>query len=275
MARKIERTGAGVAGLLASIAFQSPVLAGGHTWRVKEVFSNASGTVQFIEIVESCGTPGEIALIGHSVKANANSVPLTSNLPAGTSANKHILFGTANLPSFGGPTPDYIIPANFISLTGVTVEYTGNHVCPIASGAIPTNGTNSLNRNPGCNAATCPATVAVNSPTNLAGATGTVNAPACVDVDGDGYGTPGDASCPNGAATDCNNNVAAINPGAAEVCTDTVDNDCDSLIDCLDPACAAVVPCVPTVSQWGVAVMVLLLLSAGTLVTIRQRARTA
>lgn len=273
MTPNVQKLGRIVVSLVAFSAIQSQVIAGGHTWRIKEVYSNASGTVQFIEAVETCGTPGEIATAGHQVTANANSVNITANLPPGTSANKHLLFGTANLTSFGGPTPDYIIPANFISLTGVTVGYSGLHSCVIGSGAIPTNGTSSLNRATACGGATCPTTTALNSPTNLAGASSPVNAPACMDVDGDGYGSPGDAACPNGAATDCNDGNNAINPGATENCTDTIDNDCDLNADCLDSGCTANPACsVPTVSQWGVVVMATLLLIAGTLLTKQKRA---
>ena len=42
--------------------------------------------------------------------------------------------------------------------------------------------------------------------------------------------SPGDASCPAGLATDCNDADAAINPCAAEVCDD-VDNDCIGGVD--------------------------------------------
>ena len=59
--------------------------------------------------------------------------------------------------------------------------------------------------------------------------------PACNDSDGDGYGAPGDSSCPNGSATDCNDNNRSINPGAAENCTDGIDNDCNNLVDAQDP----------------------------------------
>ena len=56
---------------------------------------------------------------------------------------------------------------------------------------------------------------------------------ACVDGDKDGYFS--DAGC--GTLVDCNDNDPAIYPGAAEICTDSKDNNCDGNIDAQDPAC--------------------------------------
>ena len=54
--------------------------------------------------------------------------------------------------------------------------------------------------------------------------------PACTDNDGDTFAANGGDCGP----VDCNDNDAAINPGAAENCTDNFDNDCDGLIDSAD-----------------------------------------
>ncbi len=58
----------------------------------------------------------------------------------------------------------------------------------------------------------------------------------CIDADGDGYflsssgSTPGGSQCSSGPY-DCNDNDPTMNPGAAEVCGDGKDNDCDGQID--------------------------------------------
>jgi len=59
----------------------------------------------------------------------------------------------------------------------------------------------------------------------------------CVDNDNDGFGSNPNNDCTD-TRQDCDDLLASINPDAAEVCDDTNDNDCDSLIDCADSDCS-------------------------------------
>jgi len=52
----------------------------------------------------------------------------------------------------------------------------------------------------------------------------------CIDIDADGYGSPGDAGCPGGAIEDCDDLEPAVFPGNPEVCDD-LDNDCNGQTD--------------------------------------------
>jgi len=62
--------------------------------------------------------------------------------------------------------------------------------------------------------------------------------PTCTDNDKDGYSVEGGDCGP----IDCNDSNKAINPGAAENCTDKIDNNCNGLVDALDFAAVACPP---------------------------------
>lgn len=57
----------------------------------------------------------------------------------------------------------------------------------------------------------------------------------CTDLDGDGYSLDG-GDC---GLIDCDDTDPAVNPGAAEVCDNGKDDDCDGLADTNDPFCSA------------------------------------
>ncbi|MCP3902194.1 MAG: hypothetical protein GY715_01050 [Planctomycetes bacterium] len=165
------------AAIAAAAAVTTSAPAGSHFWEVVEAFSNADGTIQFVEMKESMGAAKETGLFNKWLKsiATGNQYTITENLVAPTS-NKSLLFGTAGFAALpGAPTPDYIIVDGFFNVTQDTLEYWlyNGPEMQIAFLALPTDGVTSLDRD---------GTTAVNSPRNYAEEEGTVIA-ACVPQD--------------------------------------------------------------------------------------------
>ena len=67
--------------------------------------------------------------------------------------------------------------------------------------------------------------------------------PVCTDGDGESYNVEVRRCGP----VDCDDNNASVNPGATEVCDDTIDNDCDGATDGDDSDCD--VSCTPTTGE--------------------------
>ena len=151
----------------------APALSGVHLWRVKEIFSNADGTIQFIEIATCCGSTSEIFLSGQILRSNTQSFTFPSNV-SGTTLNKHYLLATRGFTALAGaPTPDQTIADKFFSTAGDTISFGTYDTMVFAAGALPTDGTHSLNKDP--NDAFDTNFVGLNSPTNFADQTGTVS----------------------------------------------------------------------------------------------------
>lgn len=186
MARVSRRLVLGLAAVGVFLASVGLVRAGAHTWRVNELFSNATGTIQFVELRECCGGPGENFVGGHPLSSSLNP---TYTIPAnvvGNTSNKTILFATpafAALP--GAPTPDFIFPAGmvpFFAIGGDSIAYTYDNMA-FAGGALPTDGRRSLNDVGGVNVVAC------NSPKNFAGQTASLNLNCAMQGDIDGNGS--------------------------------------------------------------------------------------
>src|SRR5262245_46777234 len=73
-----------------------PAHSGVHLWRFGEVFSNPSGTIQFIEMATCCGSAGgEIFLSNHFVTSSSGgSFKFPTDLTMAT-PNKHLLLATS------------------------------------------------------------------------------------------------------------------------------------------------------------------------------------
>jgi len=96
-----------------------------------------------------------------------------NDLPSNQTANKFLLIGTTAYAGLDGAvTPDYILADEFLFTVGGTVDF-GLDVSVITHGALPTDGIFSLNAD---------GSIGTNSPTNFAGDTSSVIAPAVVPV---------------------------------------------------------------------------------------------
>lgn len=172
-----------------------------HLWQVKEIFSNHDGTVQFIELFDSFSSEQFVG--GKVLRATSDGViknfTIPSNLvvPTGqSSANKHMLIATPGFSALtGGVTPDFTLPDPIANgaffnpnAASITITFVASGDAPVFSGtALPKDGVNSLTD---ANASGVPGNATnigqtLNSPTNFAGAAGSVNVPPPPTTTGD------------------------------------------------------------------------------------------
>jgi len=168
----INRLFARSAILLAGIVFAGNVLATFHLYRINELYSNADGSVQFIELAEGPSLDGQNLWNGVSISvsragATTQTFTFSKDLPSFITHNTSVLIATQGFADLGIVTPDFIVPAGFLFTNGGTVNFGNVDFMPYTS--LPTDGVLSLNRD---------LTTGVNSPKNFAGIAGTVAAPA-------------------------------------------------------------------------------------------------
>ncbi len=141
-----------------------------HFWNLQEIYSNSSGTLQFIELQTTFGSQqfvgGQTINVSNIGNTITNMLTLPSNLP-GDSANHTFLIGTSGIQAAGGPAPDFIMPNGFLFTAGGSINYFGQGSGPYT--ALPTDGTMSRIWGGGNNL--------INSPQNFAFQTGTVVVP--------------------------------------------------------------------------------------------------
>ena len=164
-----------------------PTHAAFHFWHVKEVFSNADGSVQFIELFDSFNNENFVS--GHTLRSNSDGViknfTLLSNAPSSLTANKHLLFATPGFSALpGGVTPNYTLPDPGVSgpffnpnATSITITFLASGDSMTFSGAsLPKNGYQSLTDTARrCSTRNANYRRRTNTPTNFAGTSGSVN----------------------------------------------------------------------------------------------------
>jgi serralysin len=161
-----------------------------HLYDITEIFSNADGSVQFIELRVGASN-GESFWNGKTITvtqgSNTHTFTFPSDLPSTQTANTSVLLATQGFANLGVVTPNFIIPAGFLFSGNGTVDFAG--VDNLTYSALPTDGSTSFIRG---------GTTGVNSPTNFAGQTGTVNVPGVNVI----TGTANDDVLPGTAAAD-------------------------------------------------------------------------
>src|SRR5262245_66392778 len=94
------------------VAGAAPRRAGafGHLWEITELYSNADGSVQFIELFSEY--PSEPLVTGTFLRSagNATNFDFPTDL-SGSTLNRHLLVATAGFAAQpGAVTPDYVMP---------------------------------------------------------------------------------------------------------------------------------------------------------------------
>jgi hypothetical protein len=154
----------------AAILFLLTLLAGSraaasfHLWSMNELYSNADGSVQFLEMTALA--PAQEFFSGHTLSVTqggtVHSFTAPSGLPSDSSGHR-MIFATQGFANLGIVTPDYIVPNGFFFTGNGTIDWAGADRWTYAN--LPSDGRLSLNRD---------GSTAVNSPQNFAGQTGTV-----------------------------------------------------------------------------------------------------
>jgi len=140
-----------------------------HLWQISQVYSNASGSVQYVDFVLPFTFDDESFLTGHQLSAglNSNSMLFGSNLPSVPVTGQHFLVATPGFAAIAGVTPDYTFPvAPFFNRNGDTLNYA--FIDSFTFPALPLDGVNARNRD---------GSLVMNAPVNFAGQVGFVPVP--------------------------------------------------------------------------------------------------
>jgi hypothetical protein len=140
-----------------------------HLWAIQEIYSNADGTLQFIEMKDNFGGQGSLSFAPSPTISVTNGTS-TNNLGAltdlsGSTLNHFLLFGTSGIHAAGAPVPDFIIPNGFLFTGGGTISFFGSNGGTYPS--LPIDGVTAYSW-------ITPVGPIPNSETNFAGTTGSI-----------------------------------------------------------------------------------------------------
>lgn len=173
LCRYVRRARLIFASVSAAMLLPTAAHAAFHAWQIRELYTNLDGSTQFIELFTTAGsqqfTNGQIIQVTEQATGTTHTFMFPSNTPDPTD-NHAILIATSDFVSLGGPTPDFILPMEFLFSGASTMEFVGTIQGPFSYSGLPTDGINSL-AIPGM-------TTQTNNPENYKGAMGSVPEPA-------------------------------------------------------------------------------------------------
>ena len=153
-----------------------------HLWIVDQIFSDASGNVQYVQFSTTFG--GQELMTFTSLQATlgmaTNNFPFPSDLPitAGSTTNKKFIVATQGFVNLGILPPDYVVPNGFLFKPSGTITLVGADT--ITYSALPSDGALAIDR---FGNSVAP------RPTNFAGSSACLPVPipaGAYDVDGNG-----------------------------------------------------------------------------------------
>jgi len=214
------------------LSLGTPAQAFFHEWDIKEVYSNADGSIQYV--LYNPTAPGEIVADGVQIVANSDGVLRTftfSGNLSGNTTNRHLLIATPGFASLpGAVTPDYILPcgpffdpaATTISVTITSTIFPTIDSITFQGATLPTNGTNSLTDTT-VNTLTTTLVSSASSPTNYGGPAGAMALTGCLQ-------TGACDACDDGlfcnGAESCSGSACVAGPGCIGTCDEGQDT-CD------------------------------------------------
>ena len=156
-----------------------------HLWKITEIYSNADGSIQFIELTALAG--GQQFIAGHRITSTqgtqSRSYIFPTNLPGDTAVTtggggyygggesyteyKSFLIGTQGFVALNLVAPDYVVPNGFLFTSNGTLNF--SDVDTVSFANLPNTGGLSMNAS---------GATAVNSPKNFAGDTASIVAAA-------------------------------------------------------------------------------------------------
>jgi hypothetical protein len=153
-----------------------------HLWQITQAYSNADGTVQYVQLVALAG--GQQFLAGHSIASSQGSTTHTFNFTRnltgdtadaemgdgygygtmGPMSYRSLLIGTQAFANLNVVAPDFIIPDGFLFTTNGRLDWGGGFDV-LAYAALPTDGVNAMYRG---------GMSSINTPQNFSGASGSI-----------------------------------------------------------------------------------------------------